>query len=229
MARGQKNGRGGGGRSATAPQMATSGPTQEIWADQIRKATLSRRAVDEANGVHRAVLKAAKASGCNPKIVMQAVQAKKLDESTVIGEIRDYVRALNAHNIDVTAAVIFTGWQAEPRSAKAQAEADDFGFEEQGYVAGEAGAIAEDNPYKWEEDGFLLWEGGRKKGEAAAASATVSGVTKAKATRGAMPSMKDAAAGAPAATIKRGGGNRTKPRLVADNDEDSFGAPAGNA
>lgn len=164
---------------AKSPEPNVSNVSSETWAKYLSGVAQTKRAVEEANGTHRALLKKAKTDGVSPKALLAALAAKRLDESVVVQDLRDYVRALHVARIPVEANSIYGGWTPPPKE-----EEDVFGATDAGYRAGKAGAPISDNPHTAGSESHQAWAKAWHDGQAAAVMASPSG------TRAANPDRK---------------------------------------
>lgn len=160
----------------------SSNVANETWLEFIREASATKRGIEEASGRHRAVLKRAKAAGCNPAIIAAAIAAKRKDHAVVMGEVRDSVRVFNLVGITIAQTDLFGGWAPEV-TEKAAADHDMFTAEERGYDAGKAGQDRHGNPFTAGSPFFQEWDSGWVKGQAAIAERMAPGASQADASR----------------------------------------------
>lgn len=184
-------------------QPAESNVSSDTWAKHLSIVIQTKRAVEEANGGHRAALKKAKADGCSPKALLAAIAAKRLDQTVVEQDLRDYVRALHVARIPVDANTIYGGWTPPPRE-----EEDVFGANDAGYRAGKGGAPASDNPHPAGSESHQAWAKAWHDGQAAMVMESPSGTRAANASR--KRPDRTAATGASEATdqVKRSAGRK---------------------
>jgi ribosome modulation factor len=176
-------------------ESAPANVSNETWLEFVREATATKRAIEEATGRHRSVMKRAKAAGCSPAILALAIQSKRKDPAVMVSEIRDTVRVLNLVNVKMTQADLFGGWEPQVNAGAAAVQAL-FDAEERGYAAGKAGAAAGDNPYQLGTEAAQCWGKGWSAGKDAAAAAKPAGTTQADASRK-RPQRSPAKAAAP--------------------------------
>jgi hypothetical protein len=182
--------------------------SNETWLQFVREAAATRREIEEATGRHRAVMKRAKAAGCNPKVIAAAITAKKQDPAVIVSEVRDSVRVLNLVGIELDSGSIFGSWQPEI-TQKAAEEFDLHVAEERGYGAGKGGGDRDANPYEPGSPFHAAYDKGWIAGQRAIAEQMGPDKKPVAASR-ARPARTEAGKDAPAAATKRPRGRPRK-------------------
>ena len=127
-------------------------------------------------------MKRAKAAGCNPAIIAQAIAAKRKDPAEVLSEVRDSVRVFNLVGIEILAPAIFGDW-VPAVTEKAALDQDMFTAEERGYEAGKAGQDRNGNPFTAGSPFHQEWDAGWAKGQGAIAERMQPGAKQADASK----------------------------------------------
>lgn len=174
----------------------------ETWLEFIREASATKRSIEEATGRHRAVMKRAKAAGCNPAIIASAIAAKRKDAAIVLSEVRDTVRVFNLVGIPLEQHDLFGSWSPLVTDKAAEAH-DRFTADERGYDAGKAGQDRAGNPFTPGSPFHADWDAGWIKGQAAIAERMHSNAKQADASRQ-RPERTPKTAAAPKAKTRTG-------------------------
>jgi hypothetical protein len=193
-------------------EASQSNVSNETILEFIREATATKRAIEEATGRHRAVLKRAKNAGCNPKIISSAIVSRRQDPAVVVSEVRETVRTFNLVGIEMGSSDLFGGWSGEI-TEKAAEQHSAFSVKEAGYEAGKAGTDRAGNPHEPGSPFHQRWDEGWIAGQAAIAARMMPGATQANASRK-RPERTEATGAAPEPKRRGrppGSKNRPKP------------------
>ena len=157
--------------------MATS-PEQSNVTDATKrtfrnKYSLAKRAVEEATGVLRSVLKQAKSAGINTKEMVADHVESKLEPETQITNLKARIDFMKLRGMLIGLPLFDE--DAPTLTDKEMAEQAEFDADCAGYAAGMGGQSADDNPYPAGSAIFVAWEGGR--GSGAKAKAAILGPT----------------------------------------------------
>lgn len=158
MARGSGNGK----TTAARPNV-----TPETVQQFTREAVIKRRAVSEAQGEYRAVLKRAKAAGVNTKALSEHINNRALDSDEVTRHYRDvfYYGAVNGAGYASQSDLFPTSGMDLHVSETASAEHQEFEASEAGYEAGRSGSRIEDCPYPVASPLAQIWSQAWRRGQ----------------------------------------------------------------
>jgi hypothetical protein len=143
-------------RQSNSENREPSTVTNEERLAAMRELTASKRAVDEANGVHRALLKRLKGEGIDVKAALAVNTATRQDGAIVQAHEAERLRMLALRqmiSIDELLSEADNLQVATP--ARAAAEIAD--AEDEGYRAGKSGVPIEDCPYPSDTDFGVAW------------------------------------------------------------------------
>jgi hypothetical protein len=153
--------------SATT-QNSHTGPSPDLEAEHARAYRTQKRVCDEATGVLRSLLKAAKADGINTKSMIAAVNCTKLEPEVAIKDLRDQIHWMLMFNMPMTQAELFATSDIEI-SSKTKALDDEWDAGDRGYHAGRGGQSIDECPYPGGSPLHVAWRTNWSKGQAAIA------------------------------------------------------------
>lgn len=154
-------------------------PTTEAKLDNLSNETIQKHIrfcsdaksqLEEASGIYRAALKAAKAAGCNQKQLVAVLNDRKKDADQLVIEMRDYVRYAGLVGIAIKQGDLFPVDSYKVAEAAAQ-EMEEWQIEEAGCAAGKGGAERGDNKYPPGSPSFAAWDRGYLRGQKMIAAA----------------------------------------------------------
>jgi ribosome modulation factor len=154
-------------KAEAGADMPPSNVTNDTIREYVRELMTAQRGIDEATGRKRAILKRAKAAGCNLDGLSTAAAAKRQDPAEVIERERQRVRYLAAVDITVftTQAELFHDAPISGDTDESKREMDEFHIEDAGYAAGKDGASHTLCPYHVGSEKQALWMRGYHRGQ----------------------------------------------------------------
>jgi hypothetical protein len=163
---------------STAGQETTNVPPETVQ-ELTRELVTSRRAIAEAQGVHRAVMKRAKGLGINTKALSEVVTNRALDTDEVSRHYRDVMRyaAINGATYAVQQDLFPTSGMDLHVSDKASAEHQEWEASEAGHLAGVNGQPVEGCPFPPASPLAQMWTLSWHRGQAALAATLPPGET----------------------------------------------------
>ena len=155
--------------------------------EHARNATISLRELEEAQSRHQQVLKKAKAAGCNPKVLMKVIRARRDPEAAGL-ELQAELRYRQWIGLPLgTQSSMFDDANAGDEHLTDRDRLDQaiFDADEAGYKAGRSGQGRDDNPHPAGTETHVQWDKSYLKGQAAIAAEMGENVTQITAARGA--------------------------------------------
>jgi ribosome modulation factor/uncharacterized protein (UPF0335 family) len=153
--------------------------TPEAVQEITRELVTSRRAIAEAQGAHRAVMKRAKGLGINTKAIAEVVNNRALDADEVTRHYRDVMRyaAINGATYALQQDLFPTSGMDLHVTDTATAEHQEWEASEAGYLAGNNGQPAEGCPFPPASSLAQMWLQSWHRGQAAIAATLEPGET----------------------------------------------------
>jgi len=186
---------------------ATNGPSNEEKLAFMREYQQQKRAVDEANGVLRSLVKRAKGIGINTKAAIRTIQLSRQDPDEVRADLREQLHMMALRNMPMTQQELFPEHLDTRIAPAAKAAEDAWTAEQSGYQAGKNSVPREDNPYEPGSEWHVIWDKWWFNGQAAIAREMGENHEAANPSRS-RPARKADADEAPAATRKGAGSGR---------------------
>lgn len=148
-------------------QPAPGNVSNEVIAGFAIEADRAQRAIDEASGKKRAILKRAKAAGVDCDALLAALRAKKRDPDEVRIALRNALRysGILAPGAKLTQDDLF-GLDERPLNNKVRGEMGAWDADQAGYEAGKAGGQLDDSPYPAGSEAQAHYHTGWSRGQA---------------------------------------------------------------
>jgi ribosome modulation factor/uncharacterized protein (UPF0335 family) len=164
---------------ASRTAQETDNVTPEVVQEITREVVMSRRAIAEAQGAHRAIMKRAKGLGVNTKALSEVVSNRALDTDEVTRHYRDVMRyaAINGATYAVQQDLFPTSGMDLHVSDKASEEHEEWEASEAGYQAGLHGQPVEGCPFPPASPLAQMWHRSWHRGQAALAATLGPGET----------------------------------------------------
>ncbi len=190
-----KGGKRGKGKTDPPPlgHNSESIDNKATFLEFVRRVSLRRRDLEEAQGRYRAEVKAAKSAGLSTKLLLEALAARARDPDELAAEQQQRARYFAWLALPVgTQAALFAGAAddalTEPQSTEqALWEADDAG-----YRAGRAGHPRDETPHPLGSVFHVEWDKGYLRGQAFIAAEMGPDSTNQQGRRGAASNPEDA-------------------------------------
>jgi ribosome modulation factor/uncharacterized protein (UPF0335 family) len=159
-------------------QEGTNVPPETVQ-EITRELVTSRRAIAEAQGAHRSVMKRAKGLGINTKAIAEVVTNRALDPDEVSRHYRDVMRyaAINGATYAIQQDLFPTSGMDLHVSDKADAEHQEWEASEAGYQSGLHGQPVEGCPFPPASALAQMWSLSWHRGQAALAATLTPGET----------------------------------------------------
>lgn len=143
-------------RKVTEPTREHNQPGPAEFAAHWREVRAARRTLDEANGVYRAKLKAAKSAGFNPSVLTELMRLSRQDPEAVEQHQRELARLAAWANIPIGGQPDM--FDPPPDAVAASIREDD--VRQAGYDAALRGDPADDMPHPPGTPHAVVWREG---------------------------------------------------------------------